>query len=636
GRVLVLGLDGLDPRVVDLLIAEGKLPNFARLERLGAHGLLRSRQPLLSPVVWTTIATGKVAEEHGIGHFVTLDSAGRQIPVTRTQRRVQAIWNMASAAGEPVGVVGWWATWPPEKVRGFVVSDHTAYHFLSPQGVRGDGATAGSTWPPELEREIAPLLRRPADLTFEELKPFVDVSRERFARPFDFADDLAHFKWALATAMSYRDIGLTLWKSRAPRLELIYIEGTDSTAHLFGHLFRAPGLAGELAEQQRQFGGTVEAMYRFADGVVGECLAALDRETTLAVLSDHGFDLGVLPDDPSQTRDLRRVSERYHNEMGSLFLYGRGIRPGVRIAGAGVLDVTPTLLTLLGLPAAADMPGKVLTEALESRAIPERIASYERQNRGQGAPGSPAGTGDPAVDPELLAHLRSLGYLGPSSAGAVAGTPGSSPQSDRVLAALHFKDGDYREAARLYRELLARSPTDGNLHASLGATLGALGLYGEAEGELKKAIQLAPLDPNGYHNLAVLAERQGDPARAAALYRQALLYNPRHEPSREALERLTGDPRTRPPTSAAEAQAKALCDRAAEAARRGAYGEALGDLDQAARLAPRSALVWQYRANVHYLQGDRQQAVRALEKALEIEPDNALFKANLERLRSGG
>ncbi|MEA2692182.1 MAG: Tetratricopeptide repeat, partial [Acidobacteriota bacterium] len=162
------------------------------------------------------------------------------------------------------------------------------------------------------------------------------------------------------------------------------------------------------------------------------------------------------------------------------------------------------------------------------------------------------------------------------------------------------------------------------------------GRYDEAEAELQKAIQLAPLRPEGYHDLAVIAERRGDRGRAIELYRKALLYDPRHEPSRRALERLTGDPRARPPASTAELRAQELAGQAAEAARRGAYDEALARLDEAERLEPRSALVWQYRSNVDYLKGDRAGAIRALEKALELEPGNALFRANLERLRAGG
>ena len=69
-RVIVLGLDGVDPDTVDLLLSEGKLPNFARLRREGAYGRLASSEPMLSPILWTTIATGKSPAEHGITHFV--------------------------------------------------------------------------------------------------------------------------------------------------------------------------------------------------------------------------------------------------------------------------------------------------------------------------------------------------------------------------------------------------------------------------------------------------------------------------------------------------------------------------------------------------------------------------------------
>ena len=58
-------------------------------------------------------------------------------------------------------------------------------------------------------------------------------------------------------------------------------------------------------------------------------------------------------------------------------------------------------------------------------------------------------------------------------------------------------------------------------------------------------------------------------------------------------------------------------------------------LDDAERLAPRFALVHQYRSNVAFLMGDRAGAIAALRKALDIEPDNALFRTNLQRLEQG-
>src|SRR6185295_9675021 len=81
-RVIVLGLDGMDPQTVDLLMAEGKMPNFARMRQEGTYGRLMSMHPLLSPVIWTTIATGKTPDQHGIGHFTAVDDKGDQVPVT--------------------------------------------------------------------------------------------------------------------------------------------------------------------------------------------------------------------------------------------------------------------------------------------------------------------------------------------------------------------------------------------------------------------------------------------------------------------------------------------------------------------------------------------------------------------------
>jgi len=366
GRVIVLGLDGMDPRAIDLLMSEGKLPNFAKLRQGGAYGRLISQKPLLSPIIWTTIATGKTPDQHGIGHFVAVnEKSGEQLPVTSQMRKVKALWNMFSEAGRPVGVVGWWATWPAESVRGAVVSDHTCYHFLFSEGAKGARDSTGLFWPPVLESVVRDLVVRPGDLTPEDLQLFATVGPDELDRPFDFDDELSHFKWALATARSYRDIGLSLWKREQPDLLMVYIEGTDSTSHLFGHLFRATGLAGEMAEQQRRFGNTVEAMYEYADRIVGKFVEAMDDRTTLVVLSDHGFSLGALPEDPTKLRDMRRVSEKHHEIEGILYLYGNQVKARVRIDRPSILDITPTLLALANLSPAQDMPGRVLSEALE-------------------------------------------------------------------------------------------------------------------------------------------------------------------------------------------------------------------------------------------------------------------------------
>jgi tetratricopeptide (TPR) repeat protein len=548
GRVIVLGIDGADPATLDLLMSEGKLPNFAKLRRDGAYAPLASQKPLLSPVIWTTIATGKTPDRHRIGHFVAVNpSTGEQLPVTSQMRRVQALWNILSARDRSIDVVGWWATWPAERVRGTIVSDHFAYHFLMEEGAAGAAGGTGKVSPPEAEKRIAGALKKPQDVTLEELSPFVTVTAEEAARPFDFADDLSHFKWALATADTYTSIGLQLWKEDRPDNLLLYIEGVDSASHLFGHLFRAPALSGELAEQQRKYGRAVEAMYGYADRLLGRVMAAMDRRTTLLVLSDHGFELGKLQDDPSKTRDMRRVSEAFHRTEGILYIYGNRVKPRVRLNRPTILDIAPTVLALNGLGRAQDMPGRVLSEALDLT-IPAPVSTYETASEA-GSPQTAAG--DSQVDPEIVKKLQSLGYIGATSA-----------TGDRNLAGVAFEAGRYEEAAREYEKLVAASPDDGSLRASYAGALGALGKYDAAYTQLTKAIELEPLNVEAYHNRAVIHERRGETAAAVADYQQAVKYNPQYEPSRRALARLNA-PLPQQPRSDAERRAAALAEEAA-------------------------------------------------------------------------
>lgn len=634
GRVIVLGFDGLDPRAVDLLLSEGKLPSFAKLRQRGAYGRLLSSKPLLSPVVWTTIATGKTPDQHGIGHFVAVDqSTGEALPATSQMRRVKAIWNILSEQEKKVAVVGWWATWPSETVNGAIVSDHTCYHFLFPQGQSGTTEIQGLTHPPELFAKITPLVRRPTDVTSAEAAPFVRVSAEEFQRPFEFRDDVAHFKWALATADTYRRIGLELWKEERPDLLMVYTEATDSVAHLFGHLFRTQGLSGELAVQQGKFGQAVEQTYLWADRVVGEYVQAMGRDTTLIVLSDHGFELGAPQDDPSKTRDMRRVSERFHRLEGLIYLYGHHVKRA-RLDEPKILDVVPTILALAGLPRARDMPGRALAEALDLKIPGTAVATYESAARGGGR-----AQADRTADPQILERLKSLGYIDATSASPSAGPSSSappvrSPQGERTLAGLAFEAGRHQEAAATYARLVRENPKDATLRASLAGALGALGRYEEAMRELDLALERDPLCVEAYHNRGVIIERQGKKDAAIDQYRTALRYSPGYEPSRKALVRLTGSDDVRAPRIDAEKRASALAEAASQAARRGDYAEAMRRLTEAERLAPDYVVVYQYQSNVAYLMGDLPAAVAALEKALKLEPDNALFKTNLARLRS--
>src|SRR2546425_12503994 len=104
------------------------LPIFAR----GARANLKTIRPILSPVIWTSIATGMKPSRHGIVDFVVnARDTGALVPVTSAMRQVPALWTLMSRQGIDVAVVAWWATWPAETVRGSMVTDRVAFQLFN-------------------------------------------------------------------------------------------------------------------------------------------------------------------------------------------------------------------------------------------------------------------------------------------------------------------------------------------------------------------------------------------------------------------------------------------------------------------------------------------------------------------------
>ncbi|MBZ0111503.1 MAG: alkaline phosphatase family protein [Thermoanaerobaculia bacterium] len=619
GRVLVLGLDGVDSVVVDELIQAGELPNFARLRSEGVLVPLQSAHPLLSPIIWTTIATGRLPQDHGITGFVTMDE-GKESPVTSQLRRTKALWNLASEAGQSVSVVGWWATWPAETVDGTVVSDRTGLHFLlADEGT--DLELPGLTFPGDLVEEIEPLLTLPGDLDEAELSSFIHRQKLRDG-PVDFSDPESHLRWAVAAAHSNIDVGLHLWESRRPDLALIYVEEVDTISHLFGHLFGRDDLSGDLLLQDEVFGDAVLSAYRLADAAVGKMLDALDEDSTLVVLSDHGFRLGELVNDPSRAGSERGVSHKSHRLAGVLGLAGRAVRVGGNSENASILDITPSVLSLLGLPASDEMPGRVLDELIGPLSSPDRVASYENGDGGTATVVSAS-----TVDEELVKKLRALGYLGSTE---------SESRVGRNDAAIALSDLRYRDAAKAYKTLLEEDPTDPLLHTGLGVALVGLGREAAALESFEMALSLDPsLSSALYHRGAAL-ERAGNLEAAIADYRLALRYDAESRGARSALDRLKV-PVARVAETAEERQVALWLREVADAGRHGDYAKASELLAKCESLLPNSAVVFQYRANIAYLQGDRPAAIEAMRKALELDPENAMLQKNLDRLlRSEG
>ena len=152
------------------------MPNWKRLVAEGWSARLETFFPLISPILWTSAATGATPDVHRVLDFQEVDpKTGAKVPISGSSRAVPAVWNVASAAGRKVGVVGWWATHPAEEVNGFFVSDRASPILFQ------DLPLAGAAFPAALETGVAQVVgpRRPRDARRSRALPGRPRTRDR-------------------------------------------------------------------------------------------------------------------------------------------------------------------------------------------------------------------------------------------------------------------------------------------------------------------------------------------------------------------------------------------------------------------------------------------------------------------------
>ncbi len=124
-KIALVGWDAADWKVIRPLIDAGRLPNVRRLIENGASGAIATLHPPLSPMLWTSIATGMRPFQHGIHGFTEPTSDGRGVrAVTNLSRKTKAIWNILNQNDLRSIVIGWWPSHPAEPIDGVMVSDH--------------------------------------------------------------------------------------------------------------------------------------------------------------------------------------------------------------------------------------------------------------------------------------------------------------------------------------------------------------------------------------------------------------------------------------------------------------------------------------------------------------------------------
>jgi predicted AlkP superfamily phosphohydrolase/phosphomutase len=173
-KVLLVGWDAADWKMIHPLMDRGLMPATKRLVEGGVMANQTTLSPVLSPMLWTSIATGKRPYKHGILGFSEPTPDGTAVqPVSGLSRKTKAIWNILNQTGKRSLVVGWWPSHPAEPINGVMVSNH--YH-QAPRGPQAAWPMAkGTVHPPELAEELAALRFHPREVTEEHIRPFIPM-----------------------------------------------------------------------------------------------------------------------------------------------------------------------------------------------------------------------------------------------------------------------------------------------------------------------------------------------------------------------------------------------------------------------------------------------------------------------------
>jgi tetratricopeptide (TPR) repeat protein len=473
--VLWLGLDGLDFELLDRLASEGKMPNWKRLSSEGFTARLRSFAPLISPILWTTAATGVAPDVHRVLDFQEVDGkTGRKVPISGFSRAVPAVWNVASAAGRKVGVVGWWATHPAEEVNGFIVTDHASPILFEKLPL------AGVAFPTALEPGVAQVLARDGRVTARDLEPYLDVPRGEIESGLSSGAGMENPIAALARILSATRVSQRaardLYDRNLPDLLALYLEGTDEIGHIFA-ASTPPKISCAKDEDLARYGRVVATYYGAIDAILGQWMRrAREDGATLLVHSDHGFKWGE--DRPCGFAPGNWATAAFWHRFDGVFAaWGAGVRPASERQEASLFDVAPTVLALLDLPADPKMPGRPIVAAFAD--LPSKGKAEELEKTSVRRVPAQAMSAEQAN--EYTKKLLALGYLSPSEARPLPATGGDRPG---------LTEGAWNNLGVYFRE------TAKNLPAAREA--------------FEKSLALRPDYYSPMFNLAVLYRARGD------------------------------------------------------------------------------------------------------------------------------
>jgi predicted AlkP superfamily phosphohydrolase/phosphomutase/Tfp pilus assembly protein PilF len=365
-KVLLVGWSGADWRWTKPLLESGQMPALEGLVNRGVMGEMATLVPTISPMLWTSVATGSRPFEHGVhGALMPEEGAHGIRPTWSSDWKQKALWQILGENGLKSNVVGWPATHPAQEIAGVIVSEA----FARPTSAQL------KPWP-FLNRSIAPsrvcgALREmhvsPEEIGADVLSLFVsklggiDQTRDR---------SLAKLAIHLAEAFSIQAAVTWLMEHEPWDFTAVHFPTIEYICRDF--MCYHPPRSESISERMFEiYQDVVSSAYRLHDLMLARLLQLAGPETTVMLVSGHGYTKRVpLSQDSPAARTVEW--ENFHRPRGMFVMGGPLIRRDELAFRAHLLQVAPTVLALFGLTAPQFEAGRIEEAFMECPPIQSR------------------------------------------------------------------------------------------------------------------------------------------------------------------------------------------------------------------------------------------------------------------------
>lgn len=267
-KTILLGLDGATFDNIKPWAEEGLMPNFKKAMEIGSWGELKSTIPPTTPPAWATTVTGKNPGKHGIFDFRESFLLNPRRPIISSRSiRAMKLWHILNHQGKKVGVMNVPITYPPEEVDGFMISGMMTpspdHDYTYPKSLKEEIKRAVGDYVPNID-----IPQYDVEILGDALKFFKDMKYcfEKRRDAFFWLMDNKEWDFLMPVFIITDRIGHLFWKYLSPDSKKYYNHKN----------------ADRIREEIRKCYGMVDDMF-------GRLLEKIDDDTTLFVMSDHGF-----------------------------------------------------------------------------------------------------------------------------------------------------------------------------------------------------------------------------------------------------------------------------------------------------------------------------------------------------------